>query len=302
MAMSYVALVAASGLLLLSSGAEAFLVASSLASAGGGLLLGGGVRGIGRPSKACRPLAVTRRSGGGGGGGRESCGWPAAAGATGAGGWRDSSLRMAARLEIVGDEGIPETAEFFVDNFWENEVAPSQKRSLIRELVTDYRRRYGTLLGTRKLQSMLMVARGNKGQIIGCIAVEVSVCMGERVGVKARGISPNAEGAELRPILANLAVARSERRKGLAKRLVKQCEEASREWGYGEMLLLVEENNNRARRLYSKLGYKVLFRDTKAKKILPDSYQIRDVPCVNVCMRRDLNANIFSNLFAMIRQ
>lgn len=33
----------------------------------------------------------------------------------------------------------------------------------------------------------------------------------QRVGVKARGISPNAEGAELRPILANLAVARSER-------------------------------------------------------------------------------------------
>lgn len=24
-----------------------------------------------------------------------------------------------------------------------------------------------------------MVARGNKGQIVGCIAVEVSVCMGE---------------------------------------------------------------------------------------------------------------------------
>lgn len=30
------------------------------------------------------------------------------------------------RLEIVGDEGIPETAEFFVDNFWEDEVASSQ--------------------------------------------------------------------------------------------------------------------------------------------------------------------------------
>ncbi|CAN0306626.1 unnamed protein product [Pylaiella littoralis] len=210
---------------------------------------------------------------------------------------------MIMRLETVTDETIPETAEFFVDNFWENEVAPSQKRSLVRELVSDYRRRYGTLMGTRKLQSMLMVARGSKGQIVGCIAVEVSVCMGERVGVKARGISPNAEGAELRPILANLAVARSERQaKGLAKRLVKQCEDASKKWGYDEVLLLVEENNQRARRLYTKLGYKVLFRDTKAKKILPDTYQIRDVPCVNVCMRRDLNANIFSDLFAMIRR
>ncbi|CAM9374793.1 unnamed protein product, partial [Hapterophycus canaliculatus] len=230
-------------------------------------------------------------------------GWPAArSGATAGGRRRDRLWRMAARLEVVTDETIPETAEFFVDNFWEDEVAPSQKRSLVRELVTDYRRRYGSLMGKRKLDSMLLVARGNQGQIVGCIAVEVSVCMGERVGVKARGISANAEGAELRPILANLAVARSERRKGLAKRLVKQCEETCKEWGYDEILLLVEENNTRARRLYTKLGYKMLFRDTKAKKILPDTYQIRDVPCVNVCMRRDLNANIFSNFFAMIRQ
>lgn len=46
----------------------------------------------------------------------------------------------------------------------------------------------------------------------------------------------------------------------------------------------------------------MLFRDREAKRIAPDSYQIRDVPCVNVCMRRDLNANIFSGLLRMIRQ
>ncbi|CBJ49195.1 conserved unknown protein [Ectocarpus siliculosus] len=255
---------------------------------------------------ASKPLAANRRGVGAGAGGSVANGWSAAAAGSGrkevGGERRGHSFRMVTRLEIVNDADIPETAEFFVENFWDDAVAPSQKRSLVRELVSDYRRRYGTLMGNRKLQSMLMVARGNGGEIIGCIAVEVSVCMGERVGVKARGISPNAEGAELRPILANLAVARSERRKGLAKRLVKHCEDVCRGWGYDEVLLLVEENNKRARRLYSKLGYKMLFRDTKAKKILPDSYQIRDVPCVNVCMRRDLNANIFSNLFAMIRQ
>ena len=37
-------------------------------------------------------------------------------------------VRIGQRLEIVSDEGIPETAEFFVDNFWEDEVAPSQVR------------------------------------------------------------------------------------------------------------------------------------------------------------------------------
>ncbi|CAM9349345.1 unnamed protein product [Scytosiphon promiscuus] len=285
------------GLFLVLSGADALLAASTTTTAG--RLFTGAREGRGSfvPSTNTRQRA--RRNGGG----VISAVRPVAGSRATAGGRRrDRSWRMAAQLEVVTDETIPETAEFFVENFWEDEVAPSQKRSLVRELVTDYRRRYGSLMGKRKLESMLLVARGKQGQIVGCIAVEVSVCMGERVGVKARGISANAEGAELRPILANLAVARSERRKGLAKRLVKQCEDTCKEWGYDEILLLVEENNTRARRLYAKLGYKMLFRDTKAKKILPDTYQIRDVPCVNVCMRRDLNANIFSNLFAMIRQ
>ncbi|CAM9683611.1 unnamed protein product, partial [Ectocarpus sp. 12 AP-2014] len=165
---------------------------------------------------ASKPLAANRKGVGAGAGGSVANAWSVAAAGSGrkevGGERRGNSLRMATRLEIVNDADIPETAEFFVENFWDDAVAPSQqKRSLVRELVSDYRRRYGTLMGNRKLQSMLMVARGNRGEIIGCIAVEVSVCMGERVGVKARGISPNAEGAELRPILANLAVARSER-------------------------------------------------------------------------------------------
>ncbi|CAM9393320.1 unnamed protein product [Ascophyllum nodosum] len=206
-------------------------------------------------------------------------------------------------LEVVSDEDIPDMAEFFISNFWDFDVPPSQKRALVRELVSDYRRRYGSQWGKRKFPSMLLAARNNSGDIVGCVAIEVSVCKGECVGMKARGISPNSAGAELRPILANLTVGRSARRKGLAKRMVRRCEAAAKEWGFDEVLLLVEENNQRAKRLYQKLGYKTLFSDREAKQVVPDSYQIRDVPCVNVCMRRDLNANVFSDLFnQLIRQ
>lgn len=202
-------------------------------------------------------------------------------------------------LDVVNDSEIPAMAEFFVSNFWEEDIGPSQKRPLVRELVTDYRNRYGALMGPRKLQSLLMAAR-DKGEIVGCVAIEVSVCAGERVGLKARGINPSTPGVELRPVLANLAVARSARRRGLAKRLVKRCEEAAKEWGYDEVLLLVEENNSRARRLYQKIGYRTLFKDNDARKIVPSDYAIKELPCTNVCMRRELNANIFAGLFKMM--
>ena len=39
-----------------------------------------------------------------------------------------------------------------------------------------------------QLESMLMVARGSKGQIVGCIAVEVSVCMGEVSSEQRAGV------------------------------------------------------------------------------------------------------------------
>lgn len=39
--------------------------------------------------------------------------------------------------------------------------------------------------------------------------------------------------------------------------LVHACSCTAQDWGYDEVLLLVEENNQRAKKLYQKLGYKV---------------------------------------------
>lgn len=39
------------------------------------------------------------------------------------------------QLEIVGDAGIPELADFFVSNFWEEDVVPSQVNAIDKILL-----------------------------------------------------------------------------------------------------------------------------------------------------------------------
>ena len=41
------------------------------------------------------------------------------------------------QLEVVGDAGIPELAEFFVSNFWEEDVAPSQVNAEVPRLLSE---------------------------------------------------------------------------------------------------------------------------------------------------------------------
>lgn len=55
---------------------------------------------------------------------------------------------------------------------------------------------------------------------------------------------------EVRPYLANLAVRRSARRRGIGRVLGMACEELARGWGFEDILLQVEEDNVAARELY----------------------------------------------------
>lgn len=64
------------------------------------------------------------------------------------------------------------------------------------------------------------------------------------------------------PYLSNLAVRRSSRRQGVAQQLLAACEVKALEWGYADLYLHVLENNNQARRLYFKAGYRLQQVDT----------------------------------------
>ena len=60
------------------------------------------------------------------------------------------------------------------------------------------------------------------------------------------------------PYIANLAVDYSYRRKGVARKLLLQCEQVARNWGFSELSLHVLENNDRARKLYLSSGYQIV--------------------------------------------
>lgn len=59
------------------------------------------------------------------------------------------------------------------------------------------------------------------------------------------------------PYLSNLAVHPRDRRRGIGKQLLLNCERIALEWGFHDIYLHVLENNYQARQLYFKLGYRL---------------------------------------------
>lgn len=65
--------------------------------------------------------------------------------------------------------------------------------------------------------------------------------------------------ARMRPYLCNLAIAESYRRRGLGRRLVDLCEKISKDtWGYSEIYLHADGEDEAAATLYDKADYRVL--------------------------------------------
>ena len=66
----------------------------------------------------------------------------------------------------------------------------------------------------------------------------------------------NLEERKLYPKIANLAVDESVRRKGVGTKLLDSCISQARKWGYDEVVLLVDEDNEGALNFYKNLGFK----------------------------------------------
>jgi GNAT superfamily N-acetyltransferase len=126
-----------------------------------------------------------------------------------------------------------------------NEAAEA---ALSGEIYNDMLSRYGASNGR---QNALVVAQDPNGDLLGACGVYI----------KRRHSFAESDV----PVLANLAVEPRARRRGIAKKLVGQCEDTVRGWGFKKLFTFCEEANLPAQRLYSKLGYKQLQVDVDRK-------------------------------------
>ena len=75
----------------------------------------------------------------------------------------------------------------------------------------------------------------------------------------AAAASADEAAVELFPYLANLAVKVGARRMGLGKALVQATEQRASELGYSRMYIKVDRQNFEARRVYDRLGYRIVY-------------------------------------------
>lgn len=91
-----------------------------------------------------------------------------------------------------------------------------------------------------------------------------------------------------RPVLSNLAVETSWRRRGLAMRLVNACEEEAVSWGFDEILLLVDSDNSGAIDLYKNAGYCAFLSNSSSQRYDMSGFLRRVVPVTRLVMRKNM--------------
>jgi ribosomal protein S18 acetylase RimI-like enzyme len=95
----------------------------------------------------------------------------------------------------------------------------------------------------KSLGTMFVIKDEETNEVVGCVGAEVQRFVG---ATPARRSENDANGVVAdRPVVANLAVASSARRKGLAKALMFAIEEEAKAWGFDETVLIVEANNRK---------------------------------------------------------
>ena len=147
----------------------------------------------------------------------------------------------------------------------------------------------------KRLGAMFVIKDEDTGEVVGCVGAEVQRFVG---AVPARRAESDAGAAAAdRPVVANLAVASSARRKGLAKALMRAIEEETKSWGFEETVLVVEASNARATSLYRKLGYRPIATERGAPNLIVDENgKVVEAKVKAVTMRKSLKEGMVGTI------
>jgi ribosomal protein S18 acetylase RimI-like enzyme len=134
-----------------------------------------------------------------------------------------------------------------------------------------------------------------RGEILGFVEVtNRPFGLGMPTATNANGYATLANGDahwnRKRPVLTNLSVRREARQLGVGSKLLELCEQhVVTEWGENEVVLEVEDDNDRAKDFYLKRGYQILFTDGTARRYDLSGLWIREVRCQRLIMRKQFS-------------
>jgi ribosomal protein S18 acetylase RimI-like enzyme len=223
-------------------------------------------------------------------------------------------------------------ADFFVDAFWSSKLqlgirdsrtsgsssrimsssSSFQRDSLYQQQWAEFTKRYGNVRRnselvilkkqqkqkkntTKKMITNYVTDDNDDDMILGIVGVEV-----DRVPLDPND-KATASTTRTVPVMSNLAVAKSYRRRGLAERLVQSAEKIVRDsdWNYNGaddddddrccLYLYVEQKNIPAVRLYRKLGYTVVWKNNQAESVVPTATgSLQTTKTTVLCMKKQL--------------
>ncbi len=223
----------------------------------------------------------------------------------------DASKRAVVR--IATNDDINNVAKFLsVSMYADNPIPLAQQKELYRLEFQDLKSRYSSISAVKGYYSSLLLAE-IEGEIVGAVGLDCQILNKDLKKFSKLTVNSlaylDSENEEIVIVLANLAVRSDQRRKGIGKLLLQNCETYAKSYintsnqgsiDNNSIYLTVDSENLKAIKLYKQNGYKVVFQDENATCVVSGEYSLKTKDCINLCLKKSVggsNRNILSSIF-----
>lgn len=206
------------------------------------------------------------------------------------------SVRRAVNADLPALADLCTNSFFGTHAFGEGPVIFTQRAAIYAKVFSQLARRIRIEDG-RECRLMVAVdtTADNAGEIRGCIDLAVHLFDKREERFRLTLDEMPEEGRKRYswlPYVASLAVSPESRRQGVARELMREAEQLSKQWGYRELCLEVACCNLDAMFFYKRLGYKILRSDVKgtgATVVEIRGFYWRVLPVEKYVMKRRLS-------------